>query len=120
MHPTEVMSPVGCHYHLAEDVWEVTIFASKTEVIGGEQDGLRFPSRFVLDVGALIGLFSDVDEVRWQNLAQAVDDELGAHLAIEGIHRGMRMVLRITAEAPDRFDSGRLANVYEMRFVDVW
>jgi len=81
---------------------------------------MQFATKFVLDVGAVIGLFSDVDQLRWQNLPQAIDDELGAHLAVEGIYRGERLVLRIAAEAPDRFEAGRLANVYEMRFVDVW
>ena len=120
MRVTDLMAPIGCHYYRCEETWEVTVFASLTEIIGGEEDGRRIPSRFVLDVGAIIGLFNDVEEVRWQNLPQGADDELGAHLAVEGIHRGERLVLRIPAKAPDRFEAGRLANVYEMRFVDIW
>lgn len=114
------MAPVGCHYHHNGDLWEVTIFCSMTEVIGGEQDGLRFATCFVLDVGGIIGLFCDVDSVRWQTLPHADDDELGAHVAVEGTYQGQRLLLRIPAEAPERFEAGRKANVLEMRVVDVW
>jgi hypothetical protein len=120
MHPVDAMVPVGCHYHREDETWEVTIFASMTEVVGGQQDGLCFPSCFILDVGGLIGLFSDVDSVRWQSLRQDAEDEVGAHLAIEGIYQDARLLLRIPAEAPARFEAGRKANVYEMRIVDVW
>lgn len=120
MYPVEPMAPVGCHYHRDGDLWEVTIFCSMTEVVGGEQDGLRFASCFVLDVGGIIGLFSGVDSIRWQTLPQADDDEVGAHVAIEGTYQGERLLLRIPAEAPERFEAGRKANVYEMRIVNVW
>lgn len=120
MHAIDAMAPVGCHHHREGETWEVTVFASMTEIIGGQQDGLRFPSSFVLDVGGLIGLFSEVEQIRWQTLRQGEEDEIGAHLAIEGIYRKERLLLRVTAEAPARFEAGRKANLYEMRFVDVW
>jgi hypothetical protein len=120
MHAVDAMAPVGCHYHREDETWEVTIFASMTEVVGGQQDGLRFPCCFVLDVGGLIALFADVESVRWQSLRQEADDEVGAHLAIEGTYQGARLLLRIPAEAPSRFEAGRKANVYEMRIVNVW
>lgn len=34
-HDVLLLAPLGCHYQLIENIWEVTIFASKTEVIGG-------------------------------------------------------------------------------------
>ncbi|MEZ6052988.1 MAG: hypothetical protein R3B91_10170 [Planctomycetaceae bacterium] len=120
MHAQDVLAPIGCHYHLEDGVWEVTIFASKTEVVGGEQDGLRFPSRFVLDLKALLDLFSSVEAVEWQALPHGPDDEFGANVAIVGTYQGGDVCLRIPAEAPQRFEVGRLANVYEMRFVDIW
>lgn len=120
MHPVDAMAPVGCHYHREGDIWEVTIFSSMTEVIGGQQDGLRFPCCFVLDVGGIIGLFSDIEAVQWQTLRHADDDEVGAHVAIEGTYQGEHLLLRIPAEAPERFEAGRKANVNEMRIVNVW
>lgn len=120
MHAQDVLAPIGCHYHRGDDMWEVTIFASRTEVVGGERDGLRFPSRFVLDVKGLLALFETVEAIEWQALSQGPEDEIGANLAVLGSCEGGRVCLRIPAEAPHRFEVGRLANVYEMRFVDVW
>ncbi len=120
MHAHDVLAPIGCHYHFENDVWEVTIFASRTEVLGGERDGLRFPSRFVLDIKGLLDLFSSVEAIEWQALSQGPDDEIGANLAVLGTLDGGQVCLRIPSEAPDRFEVGRLANVYEMRFIDVW
>jgi len=120
MHAHDVLAPIGCHYHQEDDVWEVTLFASRTEVVGGEKDGLRFPSRFILDVKGLIELFSSVEAVEWQALPQGTDDEIGANLAVLGTYCGEHVCLRIPAEAPQRFDVGRVANVYEMRFVNIW
>ena len=120
MHAIDAMSPVGCHYHREGETWEVTIFASMTEVIGGQQDGLRLPSRFVLDVGGLISLFSEIEQIRWQTLREGEDDEVGSHLAIEGTYQNEHLLLRVPAEAPARFEAGRKANVYEMRIVNIW
>ncbi len=120
MHAHDILAPIGCHYHYKDGLWEITIFASRTEVVGGERDGLRFPSRFILDVQGLLELFSSVEAIEWQALPQGSDDEIGANLAILGECNGGRVCLRIPSEAPHRFEVGRLANVYEMRFVDVW
>ncbi len=120
MHAHDVLAPIGCHYHYEDGLWEIAIFASRTEVVGGERDGLRFPSRFILDVKGLLAMFSSVEAVEWQALPQGSDDEIGANLAILGQCQGGRVCLRIPSEAPHRFEVGRLANVYEMRFVDVW
>lgn len=120
MHPHDVLSPVGCHYHQDEDLCEVLVFASQTEVYGGRRDGRRFPSRFTLDVKSLISLFTSIDAVEWQALRQDAEDDVGAHLAIVGDYRGRRLCLRIPSRAPDCFDAGRIANVLEGRFIDKW
>lgn len=118
--PADVMSPLGCHYQFVDGVWEVTIFASMTEIVGGERDGLRFPSRFSIDLQALLLLFDEVATAEWQVLPLGPEDDLGAHLSIEGTYGEQPVWLRIPAQAPQRFEIGRYANVYEMRFVDMW
>lgn len=120
MVPTDVLAPIGCHYHQDGKTWEITIFASLTEVVGGQRDGLRFPCHFVLDVAGVVALFSKVDSVEWQILPEGTEDEIGAHVAVEGTYQGEHVLLRIPAEAPERFEVGRFANVFEMRYVDNW
>src|SRR5215218_4529675 len=82
--PAEAMPPVGCHYAQVDDQWEVTLFAGATEVVGGKKDGARRPPCFSLDVMRVVQHFEHVHLLEWQ--AQPVDDEdeLGAHLSIEG------------------------------------
>ncbi|MGD9855380.1 MAG: hypothetical protein AB7U20_10580 [Planctomycetaceae bacterium] len=120
MHAHDVLSPVGCHYHQDEDLYEVMVFASQTEVYGGRRDGKRFPSRFTLDVQALLGLFTSTEAVEWQALRQDGEDDIGAHLAIVGEYQGRRLCLRIPSRAPACFDAGRIANVLEGRFINMW
>lgn len=118
--PADTLSPVGCHYCEVDDGWEVTLFASRTEIVGGHLDGTTFASAFALDLVPLQELFDPLHEHYWQALSMAADDELGPHIGIVGDHLGHRVAVRILAAAPDRFESGRFANVYEARLDDAW
>jgi hypothetical protein len=120
MHAHDVLSPVGCHFQEAGGLPEVIVFASRTEVLGGPCDGKRLPSRFTLDVGTLLRLFMSVEAIEWQALPHDERDELGANLAIVGVYRGVRICVRVPAAAPHRFEPGRIADVYERRFINVW
>ncbi|MBX3439329.1 MAG: hypothetical protein KF861_17705 [Planctomycetaceae bacterium] len=120
MHAHDVLSPVGCHYHQDDELCEVMVFASQTEVYGGRRDGKRFPSRFTLDVQGLMGLFNSIEAVEWQALRHDQEDDVGAHLAIVGDYQGRRLCLRIPSKAPECFDAGRIANVLEGRFINMW
>lgn len=120
MQPADVLAPVGCHYCLTDGTWEVALFASSTEIVGGNQDGLLRFSRFQVDVQALVGLFSELEDVSWQALPMGADDELGAHLAIAGCLGEHRVCLRILALPPRRFSHGRRAIAYEPAWEEMW
>ena len=64
-----------------QDVWEVTLFVSLTETLGGEQDGKLTGGRFSLDLTGLASLFSEVERFSWQAASLGADDDLGSHLA---------------------------------------
>jgi hypothetical protein len=116
------LGPMGCHYCQSEGVWEISLFVSATEILGGARDGQRFPGCFHLDVQRLLALFGEVTEILWQAwpLGRADEDELGAHISVEGACSGQRICLRILAEAPRRFDVGRYADVYQKRYINLW
>ncbi len=118
--PIGSMAPLGCHVHLAEAAWEVTFFASRTEVVGGPRDGERRPSRFILDLQGLMGLFSTVHSCHWQSHRCGHADEIGAHISIEGDYAGQPVWLRIPASAPERFESGRHVLIHERLTKDAW
>ena len=120
MIPIDVMPPVGCHYHLFDGIWEITLFASTTEVIGGMKDGERQASPFYLNIQQANKLFDVVTAIEWQTLPACNDDELGSHVAMEGISAGHEILLRVCSHAPDRYHPGRFANVYDDRWVEIW
>ncbi|MEZ6056095.1 MAG: hypothetical protein R3C01_05255 [Planctomycetaceae bacterium] len=118
--PIDPQSPIGCHYCQYGDEWEVTVFVSRTEVFGGEFDGEAFSSRFHFDLMGMQSIFTELDAFSWQPLSIGADDDLGPHIAMEGVYAGERVWLRVTSEQPKSIESGRVANVVEMRFEDRW
>lgn len=119
-HPYDHLPPIGCHFHQSKKVWEVTLFASRTEIVGGSEDGRTTQARFNVDIKVVLGLFSRVDRISWQTQSFDQYDELGSHLSIEGLHADQQIWLRIPATAPARFDTGRLAIVSRREFEEVW
>lgn len=120
MMPADVIAPIGCHYCFADDVWEITLFASSTEIVGGGQDGEVRRSRFCLDIQALTRVFVVVHEISWQAHELGGDDELGPHIAVEGAFGEYDVRLRVLAFPPKRFASGRRAIVYVPSWEESW
>jgi hypothetical protein len=118
--PVDLLSPLGCHFTQHDLLWEVTLFASATEVVGGHRDGTERSSRFLVDVLALQRLFDEVEEVQWQPQRIGPDDDLGQHLSVVGRRAGEAVWLRVLSRAPRRFESGRQARVYEMLWAEKW
>ena len=65
--PIDPLAPVGCHVTRADEAWEITLFVSDTEIVGGAGDGLRRPSRFEFDMMPLLCLFAEIDACTWQS-----------------------------------------------------
>lgn len=120
MKAVEHLAPLGCHVFRSPEQWEVTIFASATEIIGGPKDGRHKPSRFFLDVQGLIALFDRVDCVAWQAQGLGPDDDVGPHLSLEGIYQGEPVWLRIPSLAPRGFPTGRQAYVHQQTWEESW
>lgn len=118
--PFEATPPLGCHTYQAEDLWEMTLFVSSTELLGGARDGSRMSAVFAIDVMKVAAVFDEIEEISWQPHRIDDLDEIGAHLGMVGTYEGSRVWLRILAVAPEKFEPGRFADLKEMRFVDVW
>lgn len=118
------LAPVGCHFHENSEVetpqWEVTLFVSSTEVYGGSQDGHRAFSPFMVDLTKLMSALDVVESCYWQAQAMAEDDQLGPHVGIEGLFQGHSVWLRITAQPPDQFDSGRTFDHLAIQLQNLW
>jgi hypothetical protein len=122
IHGADPLAPIGCHYYHdeASDLWEVTIFVSYTETVGGELDGKLTKSRFSVELIGWGEVFSEVHRFSWQAVSMGADDELGPHLAVEGMVGEHRLWLRIVADPPKQFQAGRIADAYGMDFHDCW
>ena len=120
--PIDPLAPIGCHHFLNEETgqYEVTLFAAKTEIVGGADDGRQEDSRFCLDLNGIFKLFESVVDFHWQTSAAHEEDDLGAHISIEGIYEGHSVWLRILASAPAQFDHGRTANVHTQQIENLW
>ncbi|MBC7819391.1 MAG: hypothetical protein IAG10_21105 [Planctomycetaceae bacterium] len=120
------LPPVGCHFHRHEGEealppqWEVTLFASSTEIYGGALDGSCAVSRFMLDLRVLMELFDVVESFYWQAQTMADDDQVGPHVGVEGSFEGHAIWLRITAKSPSQFESGRVVDVCANEVQDRW
>ena len=120
IHSHDVLSPLGCHFQQVSDIWEVTVFASRTEIVGGPQDGLLYDSGFSIDIDGVQKVFSEIDSISWQAQSLGDTDELGSHLSVEGVYENKQIWLRITAMAPQRFGVGRRALVNQEKIEEIW
>jgi hypothetical protein len=116
------LAPSGCHFYHDElrDLWEVTIFVSRTETLGGEFDGKLTNSRFSVDLMGLEAILSEVHCFSWQAVSMGEEDDLGPHLALEGLVGEHKIWLRIVGHPPRQFEAGRIADVYDNQFFDQW
>lgn len=117
-----VEAPIGCHVYHDESMncWEVTLFISRTELLSGPHDGLKFPTWFQLNVFSVGTAFDTLPVIHWQSEKIAADDELGNHLSFEGIVSGYNMWLRILADAPAWTQAGRLVHADTGVIQDKW
>ena len=115
-------APIGCHFHFAKEgeEWEVTLFVSDTEVVGGPKDGVKLPSNIQLDIVHVMNLFDEFPAVHWQSAGVSEDDELRQHISFEGKVRGHSVWLRVLKEAPDWSGPGRLLDAASGTVEDLW
>jgi hypothetical protein len=118
----DVLSPLGCHYrhNPTDQRWEVTLFASSTETVGGPRDGRKTASKFHLNLSGLVEFFPDVDKFYWQALSLGDEDELGPHVSIEAAYKGNPVWLRILAAPPADFEPGRYAHARDGQLENLW
>jgi hypothetical protein len=118
--PLVEASPVGCHWHLSGGRWELTLFVSAFEIVGGERDGQRIPCPLEVDVMELLSLYNAIHECRWQPLDLHGDDEVGPHLSILGVVDGKDVWLRVVARQPIELEAGQMLDLQEQSMQRRW
>ena len=120
LEPIEPLPPLGCHFHHCDESWEISIFPSKTEIVGGPNDGRQVSPRFRVDILAVTRHFSEIFAMTWQTKMVDEDDQLGSHFAVDGIHSGEVVSVRILKAAPKCFEPGRKALINDGHWVETW
>ena len=106
MEPHNVMGPLAFRWRNENDHWEITVYPTPAELIGGAEDGAVVSPGFSLDVQNLSTLFEELVDVRWQAQAFGPNDHLGQHISVEGVYYGHEIYLQVLSEAPDDEEPG--------------
>ena len=118
-------APIGCHYYYAYyaeecDEWEVALFVSATEVVGGPRDRTIVPCRMQIDVTHLVDVFDIQPKIYWQTGVHQDEEETARHLSLKGSVRGRQVWLRVLAQAPSQAGPGRLLHALTGEPEDLW
>jgi len=105
------MGPFGLRYSQEDDFWEVSIYPTAVELMGGAHDGEIVAPGFSLDLEGLRALFDTVVACSWNALGLNYPE--GPHLSIEGVYQGHEIWLQVLAQSPEdeepglKFDTSR-------------
>jgi len=116
------LAPAGCHifYDADLNVWEVSLFLSQTEIYSGPHEGLDAQQCVQMNVGNISETFDLPPRICWQVGKFLSDDDLGNHLAFEGVVGGIEVWLRILQTAPEWSTPGRIMNSASHEICDLW
>jgi hypothetical protein len=92
------MAPLGLRYRVEEGFWEVWVYPTPVELVGGRHDGEIVMPGFHLDLEQLRGQFESLVALSWD--AQGLNSPEGPYVSIEGVFRGREVYLQVFAGAP--------------------
>jgi hypothetical protein len=89
--------PLGVRWGQDEDAWEVTIYPTPVELVGGAVDGEVVAPGFAIDLERLHTAFTRLDAFGWNALGLGQD---GPCIELEGDFLAHQLFLRVLAQAP--------------------
>jgi len=98
------MGPLGLRYHEDDGYWEVWVYPTPVELVGGRHDGEVVVPGFMLDLEQVREAFDSVSGFHWN--AIGLNDPAGPHVTIEGVFQGREVSLHVLAYAPDGEEPG--------------
>ena len=98
------MGPLAFRYGEEDGFWEVILYPTPVELVGGASDGEVVQPGFTLDLEGLRSAFEQIDALSWNSLG--FGDSEGPYVAIEGKVQGHTVYLQILAYAPEDEEPG--------------
>ena len=92
------VGPLGYRYGGDEGVWEIDIYPTPVELIGGARDGEVLDAGFSIDIEQLRGSFERIDAVMWESMGHP--GGAGPNVTIEGRYEGHEVFIQVLAYAP--------------------
>ncbi len=113
--------PMGCHFFRDSErsLWEVTLFAGRTEVFGGAADGRVFPVGFSVSIDAIAGIFDTRPTIDWSNDCSS-ENSPGPHISFRGMRDEQQVWLRILQHAPEWSGPAVLVECETGIMIDCW
>jgi len=93
------MGPLGLRYWEEEGFWEIWVYPTPVELVGGAHDGEVVVPGFRLDLEQLRQEFESVAEFGWNSLGLNWPE--GPHVYVEGVFQGHEVYLQVLAYAPE-------------------
>ena len=100
------MGPLGFRWGEEDQFWEVIVYPTPVELIGGAVDGELVSPGFSLNLQELQSSFDEVTDVNWCAHDFGPQDFDGPHISIEGVYQGHHVYLIVLSEAPDDEEPG--------------
>ncbi|HLW65588.1 MAG TPA: hypothetical protein VKS79_09740 [Gemmataceae bacterium] len=98
------MGPLGLRYCQEEGFWEVLVFPTPVELVGGACDGEVVVPDFWLNLERLREQFESVSDLGWNALGLNAPE--GPYINVEGIFQGREVFLQVLAYAPEDEEPG--------------
>ena len=98
------MGPLGLRHREEEGFWEVWIYPTPVELVGGAHDGAVVAPDFCLDLERLRSTFEVVADFGWNALGLHCPE--GPYVHVEGVYRGREVYLQVLAQAPHDEEPG--------------
>src|SRR5207249_4449253 len=104
LEPESPMGPLALRSGEEEGFWEVDVYPTPVELLGGADDGALVSPPFSLDLEQLRATFARIDSTGWN--AFGWYNEEGPVVWIEGSFQGHDVFLRVLAQAPEGEEPG--------------
>ena len=95
------MGPLAYRYGEDEGFWEINVYPTPVELVGGAVDGEVVAPGFTLDIEELRAAFDRIVELVWHSMGFPHDE--GPRLVVEGVYQGRQVA------DPGRHDTSKPA-----------
>ena len=94
--------PLAFQYGEEDGIWDVVLYPTRVELVGGALDGEVVEPGFSLDLEGLRAAFKDVVALTWNSMGY----QEGPYISIEGKCQGHHVFLQVLAYAPEDEEPG--------------